>query len=290
MRNVTRLTAAAMLMCGTFSVPAEAFTLFPKKVRIFTQNVKASSICGTKYAKYLCSTTERSMSLKESDIAVELVNGQPNYRQILGMTYDDLRGNAVTLLPCGVGDENTFRESDFAQITNPTPFSFEKKATSELGASAAIDVKNLLVGAGVPAAKVEKLQAKFNSTYSRKARSEYSMTGVYQRLALKSSVTGAIQNPATTNAVAKACATALAQNREKAIIYSIAIVKLDSAKYVSNVLSDLALGFAAEVKAEAPNVDIASLALNIKNQVTTSLTVTPGTEWRVISWDYLKPL
>ncbi|WP_140419338.1 hypothetical protein [Sphingobium sp. Z007] len=227
------------------------------------------------------------MALKDADISLQIIEGKPAYMDVVGMTYEDLSANAVDLDPCANGEDvNTFSESDVT-MSSPTPFTFKKTAQAELGVQSSVDVKAALQASGVPAEQLDMLQADFKAAYASKAASEFSMSGTYQRIALKNAVTGAIKNKSTANSDAKACGDVL-RSSDKALIYSIAVIKLDAAKYVSNVIDNLSVSFAAAVKAKAGSADIVKLKSELKKEINSSLMVVPGPDWRVISWDYVQ--
>jgi len=255
-----------------------------QSVRIYTQKISAKKICGTTFAKYRCSTTRSHMALTQADIALQLQAPlTPNYAQVLGRTYTGLSGVAVSLSPCGAITQN-----EFALPSAALTFDYKKKASSELGAGASIDVKSALTAAGVPATELDALQAQFEATYGRKAKAEYTLKGRYFRRELKTEVLDQIKGSASATAALKQCGDALRASGEKKLIYSVAVVQLDKATFVSNIATDIAASFAAKVKDKHSNADMAGLSLSIKSRIETSLSTEMEPEWRVISWDYVR--
>jgi hypothetical protein len=266
---------------GALCIPAISSS---QAVRIYTQKISAKQICGTAFAKYRCSTTLSHMALTEADIALQFKEaGVPDYAQILGRAYEGLSGIAVSTFPCG-----SISDSDFALPSASTIFDYKKKATSEFGAGASIDVKSALTAAGVPAGDLDNLQAQFEATYGRKAKAEYTLKGKYFRRELKFTSLDQIRDVADASSALKTCGDALRAHYGNKLIYSIAVVQLDKATFVSDVATDIAASFAAKVKAHAKDADIAGLTLSVKSRIEASLKTEMEPEWRVISWDYLR--
>lgn len=109
--------------------------------------MKARDICGANYAKYMCSTTASSMRLTQSDIALQVENEQPDYLSVLGRTYKDLLGTQISTDPCPGAGADAFSGDDVT-FSTPTNFTFKRKASSELGTTAGLDVKNALSTGG----------------------------------------------------------------------------------------------------------------------------------------------
>jgi len=280
MPNPKLIVAASVLI--SLASPSAA-----KSIRIYTQKVDAKYICGSEYGKNACSVTKKHMNLRQSDIPLERQDDAPNHFQVLGKSYSDLTGTAVSLSVCGAGDLNPFDAGDVSQQTEPAKFEYKKRSDAALSATLTADVKNALVASGVPAAEIDGLEAKFKASYKRSAGREHNIGGSYYRFQLKDAVIQALKNPNTSNEEARACSVTLREDPRRSLIYSIAVVKLDSATYASEVAQNAAADFAAKVKQKVPNADIAGLQVSISNAVKISLTVELGTEYRVISWDYL---
>jgi hypothetical protein len=257
--------------------------LSAQSVRIYTQKIPAEQICGTMFAKYRCSTTWASMALTQSDIPLQLKSvGVPNYAQVLGRMYEGRVATAVSTAPCG-----TVSEEDFAPPSAATSFDYKKKASSEFGAGTNIDVKSALAAAGVPAGDLDNLQAQFEATYGRKAKAEYSLKGKYFRRELHFTKLDQIKAQASASTGLQACGDALRASDSRNLIYSIAVVQLDKATFVSDVANDIAASFAAKVKTKNQSADVAALTLSVKSRIEASLSTEMEPEWRVISWDYL---
>lgn len=277
-----------LVICAALLSMSVTTALAAKSIRVYTQKVDAKKLCGTEFGRYACSTTKRHMNLRYADIALERIGANPNHFQVLGKIYTGLSGNSVSLSICGNGDTNPFGAADTAAATVPSTFTYKKRSDKKVSAELAADVKNALTAAGVPADKLENLEASFKTTYEQTAGRDNVMQGSYYRLQMKDSVLQALKNPDTNNAKAKACGNRIRGNPTASFIYSIAVIKLDKATYSSNVATDTAISFAAKVKQKAPNADIAALKASVTNAVRTSLQVQLGTEYRVISWDFLK--
>lgn len=276
-----RYMAVALTFVGSLGLTQVASA---QSVRIYTQKVSAKKICGTYYAKFRCSTTEAHMKLNVADIALQIDGkNSPRHAQVLGQIYTGLSGVPAFFDPCG-----TLSHADFGNRSAATNFNYRKRASSELGASTSIDVKSALVAAGVPSNQLDVLQAEFEATYGKKAKAEYNLTGRYYRLGIDSLKLQQIRGVSPASAGLKACGDTLRANYEKKLIYSIAVVELNKATFVSDVASDIALSFAAKVKQKHQNADIAGLSLSVKSRIEVSLSISMEPEWRVISWDYLR--
>lgn len=227
------------------------------------------------------------MRLQKADIALEVNAGEPDHLGVLGMVYTDLAANNLSLRPCGAGDSNFFELKETSDSTSLTSFNYKKRSDTKINASLEADVKNVLVAAGVTGPVLDQLQADFKALYKQAAGRDHAMKGIYYRLGLKRELVRAIQNPATSNVKARTCAATLKANPDAGLIHSVAVIKLDSASYASNVATDAAAAFGAKVRARSPNVNIGSIEAGISTAVRTSLTTALGTEYRVISWDYL---
>ncbi|OWK32275.1 hypothetical protein [Sphingomonas mucosissima] len=279
-----KLLIAAAAMGVGFGSGSSALA---QKVRVYTQKIDAAVLCGSEYAKYECSTTRKHMRLQKADIELEQSGGVPNHMSVLGMVYSDLSGTKLSQRSCVPGSANVFTTADLSEPTKPTPFLFTKKVDTKISAALEANVVEAMRLANVPEPALKRLAAQFKATYASTASRGNLIKGEFYRLALKDDVVRAIQDSATTNPAAKSCAAVLRADDNAGLIYSIAVIKLDSATYTSDVASTVAAEFTAKVAGRAPGADIAGLTTSITNEVTTGLKAAVGTAYRVISWDYL---
>lgn len=285
MKRISTMMMMGAAAAAVAMLPAPAMA---KKIRVYTQKVAAKQICGTEFARYSCSTTIPHMKLQRADIALERLGNAPNHHQVLGKFYTNLTGTAVSLSPCGPGDANPFGDSDTADKTPATTFTFEKRSKAEISAGLQADVKNALIAANVPEESLRNLEAEFKTSYRRASGAKHDISGKYYRMQLKQEVIDGIKNAETANQKARACGDMLRADGRRNLIYSIAVIELDKASYASNVATDAAASFVAKVKKKAPGADIAGLEASVKTAVTQDMTVQLGKEHRVISWDYLR--
>lgn len=277
------------LLMGVLAVAFSTVSVHAKSIRIYTQKVDADIICGSAFGKYACSTTPAHMYLQKADIALTQTDGIPDYLQVLGMTYSDLTGVALSQKVCGSGSSNVFTASDLSQPTPANGFTYLRKSETSVSASLAADVKEALVAAGVPPTQLSNLEASFKSSYKNAAGNQHALQGSYYRVALSPATLLALKDKATALPNISQCQNFLNANDGSALIYSIAVIKLDKASFSSNLATEIAADFVAKVKAKAPKSDLVGLTAAVKNSVDKTITVALGTDYRVISWDYLTP-
>ncbi len=282
-----------LAMLGSATSAQAQWYWFPKKVVIDQQKVRTKDICGAQYGKLGCRTTKFGLTLTEADIPIDVKNGEPEWRAVLGQMVqkNDYRGTLDSLIPCSSDGLIKFDDSNLASLGTKTIFSFKKTADVRSYANLGIDLEQLLLQSGVPTENVGDLEARFKTSYDKVAAKKWEMKGNYYRVKLNTDTFTQIRSNAATNAASKECGDRIRTLKNAGFelfpIYSISVIELDSAGYSSGIAERFAAEFAARVRKTEKDADIASIEAGITSAVQTAFQASTGSQIRVIAWDYM---
>lgn len=266
-----------------------------KSIVVYDQKIDAAKICGKNDAKSGCAASSQSVFLKQKDTPLPTDStGKPIYRQVLGRTYgvDEknifgnyvVDGSIVNFDTCGLD------EGYFGETSTPYSFTFTRKGSSIFSLDSGVDVKEALKAAGVPSGDIDNLSAKFKATYGKNIKDNYSISGSYYRVALHTDVVDKLKGNISGDKITGQCRQTLQNDPKRWLVWSISLVKLDEVTFTSNVANKIATDFAADVKAKSANADIAGLKVSLAKDIQKDLSVSFKNEWRVVSWDFFRPI
>lgn len=257
-----------------------------KKISIDNFKVKAKSVCGDD-GKRLCATTIFSRTLSAPlplDRTGDAWESLALF-DVLGKIYDPAQPlTKVNLSNCSSTGVSPFSRDDLNK-DSPTVIKGGGTVVSKAYATADVNYANLLSLAGV-ANPTPQLLAELKSSFGKRSNGKYDADGEFMHASLENSVIEQLKAETPSDDRFKDCAELFSKRKSFGFIWSIAIVKLNSAVLSTNIASTITADLTASLKRANASADLAKFTAGINTEITKYLYVSKGVQYRVISFDY----